>query len=133
MQKKCKCLVGHIGEVDKIDISFDYNFYWGEESLEGTAKLSLLDFEADYKIKPEVIDKTDQFNYHEEGMLHLAVERFKLKAREYPITVEGSRKDVIESAFGKPFKKWLGKNKNLDKTQLKLLENMINNSIVGYE
>lgn len=91
MDAKCKCMKGKIGPVDQIHFSFDYKFFWSDESLEGSAQMTIHDFMAEYQITPKVIDKVDEAMFKEEGMLHLEVNSFNISASEFPITVNGSR------------------------------------------
>ena len=87
MRADCHCIIGSIGAVDKVDIVFDYQLESGklgggaEETIEGSASVTLYDFMVKYSMRPLVRDKGDALKYHEEkGMLYLELADFDISA-----------------------------------------------------
>ena len=103
MEAKCGCIKGSIGAVDKLVVSVDYDFNFDlhQEPIRGTASATLYDFRAEYTVTPTVTNIDEAFSFHEQGMLHLSFDAFKISAGDAPVTVNenGGMRDEVKVAF----------------------------------
>lgn len=104
MGEECACIKGSIGEVDRVDLVFDYKI----KDEHGSVSMTIYDLLVSYQFTPKVMDMDDKLiPYHEEGMLYLTVDSFSLSAADHPLTlidkVNTRNKHSIESVINKFF------------------------------
>ena len=119
MQADCGCIQGTIGPVDKVEVVFDYSFNYDdhyEKPIEGSASISLYELTIDYILTPEAVDKNAGLKSQEQGMLHLKVNDFKFSAEDFPIKVQGEKKEEVQTALLAIFTKLLASDEPLSET-----------------
>ena len=80
LSKACKCIEGSFGPVDRLELSFDYQFdYVGIAApITGSAEMSLFNLQMDYKLKPQMVNGPGSELLHDKGQLYLELKDLKM-------------------------------------------------------
>ena len=101
------------------------------------ADVTLYDFQALYRLTPEVMDVSDEFSYHEKGKLHLKVDDINISAFDFPVKIRendwsNSLTDAVKNAFSSLFENFLASDKPIDENQTSFIDTVINESFISY-
>lgn len=137
MKADCQCIEGSIGKVDKIDLIFDYAIGGSEklDPIQGSAELTLYDFQAFFRVTPEMT-KTgdDSVSLHEQGMLHLKLDNINMSAFDFPVRIRGSdQKEAVKAALSALLERFLSSDEPIDAKQTEFIDKVINESFISYQ